>query len=248
MLAGLVVLTFTACEKEKEEKPPGSLTGAFTLEFEHVWGSNMSPFEMNTLMNHPKTGDELTFTTFKYYVSNVGLKKADGTVWLAEESYHLVDASDASSLEIDFENVPQGTYTGMVFMMGVDSIRNVSGAQEGALDPANGMLWDWNTGYIMIKAEGLSPQSSTGSYAYHLGGFYGPDKAVMPRDAAFNSAMPLTIAPNAKPTVHMLANPARLFHTYGSVSNGSTIHMPSENAGIMASDFQSWVRFDHIHP
>jgi hypothetical protein len=68
----------------------------------------------------------------------------------------------------DFINVPAGTYTGMYLTMGVDSARNVSGAQEGALDPANGMFWSWTSGYIMIKAEGLSPQGAGGSFTYHL--------------------------------------------------------------------------------
>src|SRR5690606_2936849 len=57
---------------------------------------------------------------------------------------------------------------------GVDSLRNVSGAQTGALDPVHGMFWDWNTGYIMAKFEGNAPASpSNGKLLYHVGGFSG---------------------------------------------------------------------------
>jgi hypothetical protein len=248
MLAGVLMLALNSCKKEETTDPPTPTVGDFKVEFDHVWAANMDPFSMNMQMFHPKTGDSLTFTTFKYYVSNIKLKNADGSVWEAENSYFLVDVDDPTSLVFEFDNVPNGTYTGMYLTMGVDSARNVSGAQEGALDPANGMFWSWNSGYIMIKAEGLSPQSTSGSFTYHLGGFAGPDKTVMEKEIGFPTAGPLTISPTATPTVHMLANPARLFHTYGSVSNGSVIMTPGFDAGVMAFTFNDWVRLDHIHP
>ncbi len=248
MLAGVIMLAFSGCKKEEEDNPPTPKVGHFNVEFDHVWAASMDPFYMNQQLFHPKTGDSLTFTTMKYYVSNIKLKNADGTLWEAEESYHLMDASDPASLVISFTNVPAGTYTGMYITMGVDSARNVSGAQDGALDPANGMFWSWNSGYIMIKAEGLSPQGTGGSFTYHLGGYSGPDKTIMVKDINFPAAGPLTISPNGTPTVHMLANPARLFHSYGSVSNGSVIMAPGPDAAMMAFTFNDWVILDHIHP
>jgi hypothetical protein len=238
----------TSCEEDTPPPAPTPKFGSFTVEIEHVWAMNMAPFNLNTALYHPMTGDTLTFTTFKYYVSNIKLKRSDNTYWEEEESYHLVDASVPASVEIDLENVPAGDYVALEITMGVDSARNVSGAQTGALDPANGMFWSWNSGYIMIKAEGQSPQSSTGSFAYHLGGFTGPNKAVMVRELSFTSfGGVMTISQSANPQIHMLANPARLFHSYGSVSNGPAIHMPGVNAGKMAFDFQDWVKIDHIH-
>jgi hypothetical protein len=61
----------------------------------------------------------------------------------------------------------------MEFMIGVDSARNNSGAQTGALDPTNGMFWSWSTGYIMAKFEGTSAQSPAAANAlkFHIGGF-----------------------------------------------------------------------------
>jgi hypothetical protein len=49
--------------------------------------------------------------------------------------------------------------TGIRFLLGVDSARNVSGIQTGALDPARGMFWTWNSGYVMAKIEGSSPSA-----------------------------------------------------------------------------------------
>ena len=43
--------------------------------------------------------------------------------------------------------------------LGVDSLRNVTGVQTGALDPAMDMYWTWNTGYVMAKLEAAAQQA-----------------------------------------------------------------------------------------
>ena len=52
------------------------------------------------------------------------------------------------------KNIPNAKYTKLKFMLGVDSLRNSTGVQDGYLDPSHGMIWDWNTGYIFFKHEG----------------------------------------------------------------------------------------------
>ncbi len=240
--AAIVVATLSSCEKE-----PTSTDGDFQIEMEYVWAMSGAPFTMNTMLHHPMTGDSLKFTTFKHYLSNVKLHHVDGTVWEAEESYHLVDLSDPNSLVLDFTGVPAGEYTSLEITFGVDSLRNVSGVQTGALDPANNMFWSWNSGYIMIKAEGESPNSPTGAFAYHLGGFTGPDATVLTKELTFPSGELLEITPDGAPVVHTLANPAKLFHTQGTVGNEPMVHAPGTTAGIMASDFNQGVYIDHVH-
>jgi hypothetical protein len=46
-----------------------------------------------------------------------------------------------SELNTSLKNI-----TAIKFLLGVDSLKNVSGIQTGALDPAKGMFWTWNTG------------------------------------------------------------------------------------------------------
>ncbi|WP_316930094.1 MbnP family protein, partial [Hymenobacter sp. IS2118] len=41
------------------------------------------------------------------------------------------------------KDIPVGDYQSVSFTVGVDSARNVAGAQTGALDPNNGMFWTW---------------------------------------------------------------------------------------------------------
>jgi hypothetical protein len=248
-LAALAVAALAVLSCKKDDPTPTDPTpqfGTVVLEMDHVWGMSMAPFAMNTALKHPMTGDTLTFTTFKYYVSNIQLKRTDGTWWAAEESYYIVDLTDPESAELPIPQVPAGDYVAVRMTLGVDSTRNVSGAQTGALDPANGMFWSWNSGYIMLKAEGTSPQSSDGQFSFHLGGFYGANNAVTEREFPFNGSV-LTASPSAMPMIHMMANPARLWHSGTSLSTTSKVHMPGPTAATMKGNFDSWVYLDHIH-
>ena len=71
--------------------------------------------------------------------------------------------------------VPANVYSTLNFSLGVDSTANHSTASAvGALDPsgADGMIWNWNTGYIFLKLEGTYNTDTTrnGALIYHIGG------------------------------------------------------------------------------
>jgi len=131
--------------------------------------------------------------------------------------------------------------------MGVDSLRNVSGAQTGALSTANGMFWDWNSGYIMLKAEGMSPNSTSKNFVFHLGGFKGVNNIVTKKNTNFGGGS-LIIGAGLTPSVGIKVNPARLWHSSPSVSTVNMIQMPGAAAKQMAKDFYDAIIFDHIHP
>lgn len=232
-----------------EDDPPTPATEAdFTLQFNHVFGMSQEVFELNKQLIHPKTGDTMIFTKLKYYISNIQLKKSDGSWWVQPESYHLVDLGAGDNFKLTIKDVPVGTYSAMRFMHGVDSTRNVSGAQEGALSISNNMFWGWNSGYIMLKAEGNSPQATNGNFAYHLGGFSGDFNVITEKEAEFGSSS-LEIKGDSKPTVHMMVNPAKLWHTVGSMTGiPNAAHAPSEMTTDMAIDIFGWTNFKEITP
>ena len=246
VILGFALTTITSCKKEDitetitdtvTEAVKGTLKGTLKINLEHKWGiSNLSDFTLNTELIHPMTNDTLTFTTFKYYVSNFKLKKEDGSYWIHPESYFLVDLSNTPSLELDFTDIPAGLYTDLEFTLGVDSARNVSGAQTGALAITNDMFWTWNSGYIMLKAEGTSPNSSTDSFTFHLGGFAGENNIVTDKSLSLLTT-PLTIASTKTAIVHLQVNPAKLWHESPSVSVTNTIHMPGTAAKDMATSY-----------
>ena len=243
----LSMMVLSACKKENPtpivEDPIVQETGKVTIEMNHKWEG--VDFELNTEYTHPTTNDQLTFGLFKYYISNFKLKKSDGNWWTHPESYFLVNLADPGSKSLDLTGIPVGTYTEMSFVMGVDSTRNVSGAQTGALSTTNGMFWSWNSGYIMLKAEGTSPQATGNAFAYHLGGFSGVNNIVKSRNVVFG-AENLVVTASSNGAISMLVNPAMLFTTFGSVSGGN-VHMPGTNAKLMANSFYNDITFDHLH-
>ena len=139
---------------------------------------------LNTIKNVPVILDSANYTNcwnesftlhkLKYYISNINLQTAGKKIISEKNSYHLVDEEDPASKSFSIF-IPSNQYTSLSFLIGVDSLRNVSGAQTDALDPLNGMFWTWNTGYIMFKMEGNSPRSAvvTNRIEYHIGGFSG---------------------------------------------------------------------------
>lgn len=133
----------------------------------------------NTYIN--AFNESFSVRSFKFYVSEIDLvNEVSGTTFQLDRSqFYLIDVSDSTSLSVAF-NAPANQYHSIAFTIGVDSIRNVSGAQTGALDPARGMFWTWNTGYIMAKLEGYSPASSQPNqlFEYHIGGFKGENNVV----------------------------------------------------------------------
>lgn len=244
MLVALII--FASCEKKDDnpEPTPAPTTGDVKVEFNYVFGSSGVPWDILYTLRHPKTGDTLTFTEFSFYVSNVRLKNEDGIWWSEPESYHLVCATCINKNYFTISEVPEGNYTEMDFLFGVDSARNVSGAQNGDLSPAFGMYWDSSRGYIMLKAEGLSAQSSDGTFSFHLGGFSGDDNLVTPRSFTFGGN--IASVGQTTPTIVYRANPARLWHSSPGVSSRSSIDTPGPEAKAMATDFYSNVAFLEI--
>lgn len=144
------------------------------LTFKNVVGDEAMVFKTandsgKTYVNY--ANEPFKITKLKYYVSNIKLITSSDDTVPVSPNYHLIDASLG-----DYQttlNTNNKTYKAITFLLGVDSIRNVSGAQTGALDPAHGMFWGWNTGYIMAMFEGACELSSTGVFMFHSGGFKG---------------------------------------------------------------------------
>ena len=157
-----------SCQKEAENT---TNKGVVQLQFTNMAGS--ASLALNSTFTNT-FGESLTITKYKYYISNIAFTDERNFRRLVPDTYFLVDEGDAASKTFNIE-VPAGTYQSISFLLGVDSTRNVSGAQTGALDPLHDMFWTWNTGYIMAKLEGTSPVSELPNekVEYHTGGFKG---------------------------------------------------------------------------
>lgn len=247
VVALLGALFVTSCKPEKVDVNPVEIKGKMNVGFEYVFGSAQEPFSIGKTYVQPKTGDTLTFSLFQFYISNFKLKDAEGNWWVHPNSYFLLNAESKERSTLTISDIPAGTYTEMEYTMGVDSAMNVSGVYEGALSLINNMYWDWNSGFIMLKAEGKSPNApSPNTFAFHLGGFSGADNIVTVRNTNFDGGK-LTISDNATPTVTLVANPARLWHSTPGLATKHVIHSTGDPAPTMAKDFYTNIAFKSIN-
>ncbi|WP_046245041.1 MbnP family protein [Hymenobacter terrenus] len=249
----IAALSFTGCKKDKEVLPttptgPTTQTGTLDIELDQRVGN--TPLVLATQTYTTPTGDQFRVTKFNYYLSNIKLTRADGSEYVQPESYYLVEAEDNATHRLAIKDIPVGDYTGITFTIGVDSARNVSGAQKGALDPNEGMFWSWNFGYIFTKLEGFSPQAPTGAFTYHIGGFKKPYDAVRTVSPAFRNGAKLLIRTDHAPEIHMTVDVLKMLTGATTVrfATFATSHSAGPNAMLLANNYaQGMFVVDHIH-
>ena len=197
----------SSCQKKKDSTAAAG-NGKVKIEFFNVVGS--SSLNMGNQWYINEHGDSFMVSKLNYYISNVKLN-GPSVSFTESNSYHLIKQSDATTTSFDMSGVPLGQYTSITFMLGVDSLHNVSGAQSGALDPINGMFWDWNTGYIMLMFEGTSPRSPQmgNTLTFHIGGFSGVDSVQRVITLPLSSA--ITVAASGENHIHLTGDVLHLF-------------------------------------
>lgn len=140
-------------------------TGKLNIGFSYNFKGQQLVFGSQNYIN--LAGDTFNIEELKHYFSNFTLIKPTGER-VNLMNYHLLNAQIPGTFNFTIQNVPAGNYTGITFLLGVDSLRNHSGVQEGALDPAWQMFWTWNTGYVFFRINGRTISNKT--YAFDIGG------------------------------------------------------------------------------
>ena len=212
-------------------------TGTIQLHFRNV--VNGLPLKLNdsTARYTNANNDTYTITTFKYYVSNIILTTTKGDDIAIPNTYFLVDAANPASLHPTLAAIPAGKYKGISFTIGVDSARNFGGAQTGSLDPANGMFWTWNSGYIFLKMEGYSPQSTAKQHklTFHVGGIKRPN-TLRTFSQSFNK--PVQINKEKTTAISIKTDANALFKGKNPVSFGKLSNvMGGPNALLIADNY-----------
>lgn len=240
-LAGLLALA--GCQNKHVAPADGELE----IHVENVVGS--SPLVYRTSYT-TAAGDQFTVSELRYYLSNVQLLRADGSVWAEPESYYLIDQAQTDSQHLHIEGVPAGDYTALRITLGVDAARNTAGAQTGALDPAHQMIWDWTTGYIFLRLNGTSPQAPGGGLYFDVAGFQAPYNNIrtltLPLPAGTAA---LHIKPEATPNMHLKANVLKLFDGPQPVrfAQLSTAAGGAQSGQLADNLAAGMFRIDHIH-
>ncbi len=164
LLIGTIVLFISASFSIKNPVPT-SQKSILKISFIHT--ANGKPISLRDSVYLNYFGEQYSVNKLKYYISNIKLagKNMGG--------YYLMNAaSENNGFQLSLQ---PGNYSSLEFLLGVDSLRNCSGSQTGALDPLNDMFWTWNSGYVMFKLEGNSPVSTSdlNRIEHHVGGYKG---------------------------------------------------------------------------
>jgi hypothetical protein len=227
-----IVLIASPCKSNAQQSSKGMLSIAFNHYADSVLLNLDSTIYKNNL------GQTFTVTNFKYYIGTIHLQKADGKEYISPD-YFLINEEDEKSKKIILSTIPNGEYTSVSFIVGVDSIHNCSGAQAGALDPANAMFWAWNSGYIFLKLEGKSSSSTVPGkiFEYHIGGYKSPANCIRTIQLKFDP--PLVIENNKTAALNLKVNLAEILKT---PTNIDFTKLPSvtdsRNASIIADNYK----------
>lgn len=219
-----------------------STKGLLSIAFNHYVDNQILNLDSTIYKN--SLDQTFTIGNFKYYISNIHLTNANlptgqagGKEFISKE-YFLINEDEEKSKKIILNNIPNGTYTSISFTIGVDSTHNCSGAQSGALDPANAMFWAWNSGYIFLKLEGKSSFSKAPSniFEYHIGGYKSPSNAI--RAITLKFEQPLIIENNKTAALNIKVNAAEVLKTPTDID---FTKMPtvtdSKNATMIADNY-----------
>lgn len=206
-----------------------------TLHIKPVFGKELLILEKKNYTT--ENGDTVSINRLRFYITALQLQFDNGTSFTEKNTYHLLDAEELQTLKITLKNIPEGKITSLKFNVGVDSTANVSGALDGDLDPAKGMYWAWNSGYINAKLEGKSKncRNAHNEFEFHIGGYLPPHKTVREVNLKVNAP--------TNPSLVVLSDVAYWFKNI-KLQKINSIVIPGTEATKMADDYSKMFRIE----
>jgi hypothetical protein len=236
------VILLNSCSKNESNNSNVSSNSIY-LEFEAKVGSNT--FELNRPYFVGPFNNKMVFSRFQYYISNVILTKEDGTTYIVpkDSSYYLITHNNNVLPKVELKNIPIGNYKSIQFMIGIDSISNLTIEPKllpSALDPLNGMYWSWNSGYRFLVTEGTVQDSI--AFKHHIG----LQKNV--KNLTFTSNTSAKVSSSVRPTMHFEVDVEKMYNgteKINAVANRTIMVTPF--ASNVATNFPGMFILHHVH-
>lgn len=241
---GLLAMVAFSCNRGDDGPVPQLDSGKVQMRFANMAGNQ--PLKFHTDWYQNAHGDSFNVTLFAYYISNIRFNRADGSgAYVQPNSYYLIDGyTRPTTLDFAIDSVPSGTYNSITLTIGVDSTRNVSGAQTGALDLIWGYFWGWNSGYIFMKFDGQTSKSPADAkdLEYHIGGFRSPYNTI--RTVTLPLPNSIQIARGKKAVIDVEADILKVFDTPHQMdfTRLQKIHDPGPEAAMVADNYANMLR------
>ncbi len=168
----VIAVMVTSCSDDDTTNELGATD--LTLHFHpHIDGDDFVIDETYSI-----NGDEIVFNRVQFYVSNIQLKKEDGTIvkfdgnTSAKEDDVFLQVN-SSNMMYNIGEVEAGTYKSLNFEIGVDTVVNSTIEPTAwptdhilSVDNPNHYYWSWSTGYIFASIEGTV---NGDAFTYHIG-------------------------------------------------------------------------------
>lgn len=267
LLAGVAL--FTSCSKNNDNVEPDfneKNLATLSVEFDNIVGDRTLTLNSTVSPYTNAAGEKFTLSKVQYFISNIKVSKADGTTYTVNQdsSYFLINAADKETRFAEVR-VPEGDYTKISFIVGVDSLRSTMDVSKrtGVLDPSgsmeDGMYWSWNSGYIFFKMEGNSDVISndangdpTGKkqFKYHIGGFGGYSAPTINNiktvTVDLTTAGIARVRKGRESNIHLFVDLLKVFNGTNSFSIAAHPSvMFGDFSGKIAGNFAGMFRHDH---
>ena len=151
MFSCLFLVTFTACDKDKEQDK-ANLSLQFEAKFEN------QPLNL-TQYYAGRAQDSFAFNKLNFFIANIQFTTADNqSINIPQEDVYFIDFDNTSSLNISLQNVPVGHYTGIKLGLGVPA--NLNAKEPGNFGPEHILsdamhYWIPWTSYVFSRVEGI---------------------------------------------------------------------------------------------
>ncbi|MDY7230337.1 MbnP family protein [Hyalangium rubrum] len=225
-----------------------------SMEFTAALSFGNEPFALDQQYTL-STGEKLTFTELRYWLSNIKLLKQDGTSVALPGSYYLMELLKEQYVEggnqsgstpqpmlpanrreqVNVAAVPAGVYTGIEFSIGVDPTHNDNlSLQAGELHMLRNMTtvtWMWFTSYIFTKTKGqyVAVDGTSNTFGWETG----TNNDFRTTRQTF--AAPVSVGAHKRLRVSLRADVAKLF-TVLSPSTTPTINVGQADARATLSN------------
>lgn len=166
----ITFISFFSCKKT-EDKPPKT-DSRYKISFNMHYNVDGAQLQKDTILYSNEAGNKYSVTRLEYYISAIKLHKAGGDFENAD--VHYINFKKTETNNFILADIPEGEYTGISLLLGLDSAHNKSNALAPTQEN-NGMSWPdmMGGGYHFMKLEGhykdTDPNAPNLGYAIHLG-------------------------------------------------------------------------------
>jgi hypothetical protein len=122
------------------------------IKFEVLF--NQQQLLLNNLVFDSLSKTQFEFSGIKFYISNILIVDTLSKQTISVKNKYLIDISETSSSELSHILPNDFSCHQISFMLGLDSLTQISKDFTGILNPLNGMYWSWHSGFVNIKMEG----------------------------------------------------------------------------------------------